>query len=111
MAESKRFVCSLCAHTIESWSDGNPYYFDENGKKQYAYHPDHERLAMCIGNDTPFLCLGCGADFTIDSNRGNRVCPQCNGTSIVETYDLEGNVCPQCHNGTFVVDPDFFCIS
>ena len=28
---------------IEAWSDGNPYYIDDAGDKQYAYHPDHEK--------------------------------------------------------------------
>ncbi len=48
-------------------ADGNPYYIDEAGGKQYAYHPDHERLALCIGNDIPHLCLSCGKKFRLDS--------------------------------------------
>ncbi len=40
MAEGFRFVCDSCDRTIEAWSDGNPYYFDDDGKKQYAYHPE-----------------------------------------------------------------------
>jgi len=48
MAEAVRYVCGKCGHAIEAWSDGNPYYIDDAGTKQYAYHPDHERLARCI---------------------------------------------------------------
>ena len=40
MAECRRFVCSGCGRKIDAWSDGNPFYIDETGKKQYAYHPD-----------------------------------------------------------------------
>ena len=57
MAEGIKYVCGKCRHTIEAWSDGNPYYIDDHGGRQYAYHPDHERLARCIGNDVPNLCL------------------------------------------------------
>ena len=57
MAMAIRFVCGGCERTIEAWSDGNPYYIDEAGAKKYAYHPDHERLSKCIGNDDPHLCL------------------------------------------------------
>lgn len=53
MAETVRFTCSELGKTIEAWSDGNPYHIDENGQKQYAYHPDHENLARRIGNDSP----------------------------------------------------------
>ncbi len=44
MAEGTRFICRTCRYSVESWSDGNPYLLDERGQKQYAYHPDHERL-------------------------------------------------------------------
>jgi predicted lipoprotein with Yx(FWY)xxD motif len=56
MAMGVCFVCSNCAHSVEAWDDGNPYYLDDGGKKVYAYHPDHEALAKCIGNDAPHLC-------------------------------------------------------
>jgi hypothetical protein len=55
MAESRRFVCTQCAHEIEAWSDGNPFYLDERGRKRHAYHPDHENLDRCVGNDVPHL--------------------------------------------------------
>ena len=51
MAQRTTWLCTTCGHSIAAWSDGNPYYIDEAGEKQYAYHPDHERLARCIGND------------------------------------------------------------
>jgi hypothetical protein len=40
MAECIRFVCSGCRHSVDAWSDGNPFYIDESGNKQYAYHPN-----------------------------------------------------------------------
>jgi|GEM_PF-6245920 len=58
MAQARRFVCGSCSRAIEAWSDGNSYYIDEDSRKQYAYHPDHGRLARCIGNDSTHLCLG-----------------------------------------------------
>ena len=47
MAQQTTWLCTTCGHSIGAWSDGNPYYIDEAGEKQYAYHPDHERLALC----------------------------------------------------------------
>ncbi len=44
MAQRFRFVCGKCDHTIEAWDDGNPYYIDDDGKKKYVYHPNHELL-------------------------------------------------------------------
>jgi len=67
MAETLRFVCKTCGKAVESWSDGNPYYIDPIGKKQYAYHLDHERLALCAANDSPHLCWACGKKFMVDS--------------------------------------------
>jgi hypothetical protein len=67
MTQAQRFVCDRCGHAVEAWSDGNPYYNDEAGDKQYDYHPNRERLARCIGNDSPHLCLGCGTEFKVDS--------------------------------------------
>ena len=69
MAEGLRYVCGECAHAVEAWSDGNPYYIDGGGAKLYAYHPDHDSLAQCIGNDDPHLCLSCGREFMVDSRR------------------------------------------
>lgn len=42
MAMGARLVCSHCTRAVEAWSDGNPYYLDEQGNKHYAYHPNHE---------------------------------------------------------------------
>jgi hypothetical protein len=39
MAEARRFACGSCSFSVTAWSDGNPYYLDETGEKQYAYHP------------------------------------------------------------------------
>ena len=111
MAEAFRFVCSGCRRAIEAWSDGNPYYIDEAGAKQYAFHPDHERLDRCIGNDSPHLCLSCGAEFKVDSRAPIAACPSCGASDIVDSYQLGGCRCPYCKSGTFAADPDFHCIS
>ena len=93
------------------WSDGNPYYIDEAGQKQYAYHPDHERLAQCIGNDTPHLCLACGAAFMVDSRSPTNACPDCGVPEIEATYELGGLRCLYCKAGEFSRDPEFCAIS
>jgi len=111
MAEAVRFVCSDCGKTIEAWSDGNPYYIDENGQKQYAYHPDHENLARCIGNDSPHLCLDCGDEFLVDSRTPRLECPQCGEKDIVSTFELDGRPCPYCKKGAFHMDRNFLMIS
>ena len=111
MAQAKRFVCGACNRAIEAWSDGNPYYIDEAGRKQYAYHPNHERLARCIGNDSPHICLGCGEEFKVDSRAPSAECPKCDGNQMVPSYQLDGQRCPYCKVGVFDEDPKFFCIS
>lgn len=111
MAQAIRYVCNHCQHDIEAWSDGNPYYIDETGTKQYAYHPDHEGLARCIGNDSPHWCLSCGHEFKVDSRDSASVCPECGFSQFVDTYQLEGHTCPYCKSGQFSTDPNFFCIS
>ncbi len=63
MAQSILFVCDHCSKRVEAWDEGNPYYFDERGMKRYAYHPDHENRARCVGNDSPHLCVKCGEQF------------------------------------------------
>lgn len=111
MAEALRFLCDGCGRSIVAWSDGNPYYIDEAGAKQYAYHPDHDRLARCIGNDSPHLCLACGAKFTVDSRAPAGVCPGCGSAEITDAFRLGGRRCPYCKAGTFAVDSDYHCIS
>lgn len=111
MAQCVRFVCVACSRAIEAWSDGNPYYFDENGQKQYAYHPRHDLLRRCVGNDVPHLCLGCGAAFNVDSRAPNGECPECKSAEFAETYHLDGRSCPYCKRGTFERDRGFFAIS
>jgi len=111
MAECKRFVCPLCSYAIASWSDGNPYYCDETGEKIYAYHPNHDALDRCIGNDTPYVCLDCAESFLVDSNSPQQQCPKCQKTSIIDSFHLGGKDCPSCHQGRLSADPDFHCIS
>lgn len=96
---------------IESWSDGNPYFINELGEKQYAYHPDHENLSRCIGNDSPYLCLECGNHFKVDSREPASECPKCGAKHTRDVCDLEGQRCPSCKKGQFGIDPDYLCIS
>ena len=109
MATGMRFVCRGCDKSIETWDDGNPYYI-ENGRKQYAYHPSG-LLELCIGNDTPHLCLSCGHEFTVDSNAPITECPECKSDIIARTTELGGKACPYCKKGMFVVDRGWHAIS
>jgi hypothetical protein len=111
VAQCVRFVCPKCTFSIDAWSDGNPYYFDEAGKKTYAYHPDHERLARCVGNDVPHICLACAEEFVLDSRSPRPDCPKCESSFISATYDLAGKRCPACHQALLEVDADFQCVS
>lgn len=110
MAESLRYVCNHCDRAIEAWSDGNPYYINKSGAKQYAYHPDKE-LSYCIGNDSPHLCLDCGQEFMVDSRSPAKACIHCGSSQFIDKFKLEGSTCPYCKIGQFYTDPDFFCIS
>jgi DNA-directed RNA polymerase subunit RPC12/RpoP len=111
MAEGLRYVCGECAHAVEAWSDGNPYYIDGGGAKLYAYHPDHDSLAQCIGNDDPHLCLSCGREFMVDARAPIEACPKCGTHEITPAFRLGGRPCPYCKTGVFAVDPDFCVIS
>lgn len=111
MAQGIRFVCSSCGRAIGAWSDGNPYYIDEAGCKQYAHHPDHDSLAKCIGNDTPHLCLVCNEAFNVDSRTPTLECPKCGASDIAGTFQLSKKRCPHCKEGVFNVDDDYHCIS
>lgn len=111
MAECRRLVCGHCTRAFEAWSDGNPYYLDAAGRKHYAYHPDHERLARCIGNDDPHVCLGCGARTRVDSRKPRTRCRKCKGGPLVAIWELAGHPCPYCREGSFERDPSFDAIS
>ena len=111
MAEGIQFVCTGCNYSIEAWSDGNPFYLDENGKKTYAYHPHHAELEKCIANDSPHLCLKCGKEVVIDSRLDSKSCTDCGATDVVGTFCLDGVKCPKCHDGHFQRDPGFYRIS
>jgi len=111
MAEGIRFKCSDCGKTIDAWSDGNPYYIDSHGKKEYAHHPDHKNLARCIGNDSPHLCLRCGEEFLVDSREPISTCPKCGSKDISDAYRLDGRTCPFCNQGAFQLDPTYHAIS
>ena len=44
MASGITYICSGCKHSIETWSDGNPYFLSYKGTPQYFYHPDGEQV-------------------------------------------------------------------
>ena len=94
------WVCNSCSKEIHAWSDGNPYYIDENGEKQYAYHPDHDALDRCIGNDSPHLCLECGEEFMVDSRAPTEACPKCGAKEFADTK----------HNSTLILAQDSDCL-
>lgn len=111
MASAILHICNNCEYAIEAWSDGNPYYIDDAGKKKYAYHPDHENLARCIGNDDPHICLSCGHGFMVDSRAPVSECPTCRDADIVSTYQLGGRRCPNCKTGSLPDNPGISAIS
>ena len=111
MAEAIRYVCGGCQKEVVAWSDGNPYYLDEAGRKQYAFHPHHEKLALCVGNDVPHLCLTCGEECVVDSRIPIEICQKCGSDKLVDAYLLAGQTCPYCKSDAFVIDPNYQCIS
>ncbi len=111
MSIAYQFACDHCARRLEAWDDGNPYFLDEDGEKQYAYHPDHDRLERCIGNDSPHLCLACGTEFMVDSRSPTDRCPSCAAADIVDTVAVDGCRCPWCKVGHLAQVPGFFAIS
>jgi DNA-directed RNA polymerase subunit RPC12/RpoP len=110
MAAGRTYACSACAHAVTAWDDGNPYYRDEAGQKVYAHHPSPDR-DRCTGNDTPVLCLACGAKAESDSAAPLRHCPACSARRLVATWRLDGKLCPYCGQGRFTYDPRDFMIS
>ena len=110
MSIATQFLCSSCSFEVVAWSDGNPYYIDEDYEKKYAHHPD-ERLRLCVGNDVPNICLACAAQVEIDSRFPHRMCPQCAQQNLVEITELDGRQCPRCNSGMFVQNPRFQLIS
>ncbi len=104
-------VCGNCGKAVMAWDEGNPYYVQKNGKKKYAYHPNHDLLDKCVGNDAPHLCLACGKEFMVDSRSRRTDCPDCGSSEICWTYRLEGKCCPFCKSGVFAVDPELNAIS
>lgn len=111
MAEAILNVCNGCGKSVEAWSDGNPYYIQEDGQKKYAYHPDHEGLEKCIGNDSPHLCLSCGEKFKVDSRVPLTNCPKCGTSDFEDIFLLDGKKCPYCKDGVFKQDSNYHCIS
>ena len=111
MAICYEFECNLCGLRKGAWSDGNPYFIDESGKKVYAYHPNHELLDRCIGNDIPHLCLGCGEAFNVDNRTPMNACPKCASNNISDACELEGKPCPACKSGVLTKLEGFTAIS
>ena len=113
MAYCIRYVCSQCSRSIEAWDERHGYYFDEGGKKIYAYHPNDAEVARCVEYETDHLCLACGAEVRVDSKDPQRkqCCTKCNSRALVDTYELEGVACPSCVGGIFKKDPDWWAVS
>lgn len=110
MAAGKVLTCSACDRQVEAWDEGDPYFLDAQGEKQYAYHPDPQR-ALCTGLDVPSLCLHCGAETTIDAADVPAPCPQCGQREVVDLWELDGRTCPWCKTGTFAADLGPFMVS
>lgn len=112
MAMGIQLICNHnhCGKEIEAWDEGNPFYFDDYGKKQYAYHPDPDR-DKCIGVDSDYLCLSCGNEFMIDSEAKIIECPKCTSKETCDSFDLKDKTCPYCNNGKFEKDEDYMVIS
>ncbi|MEM7681450.1 MAG: hypothetical protein AAF288_05805 [Planctomycetota bacterium] len=117
MAMGVRWVCSHCRRTVDAWDDGNPYFLDQNGRKQHFYHPTRLEDLPGVGPDTVFgndsdaLCLDCGHDFCIDSEKPIDACPKCGESDLADTWELNGKRCPWCKRGRFVEDPEVRMIS
>ena len=105
MSKRLSFFCNECGKVIRFFSDGNPYYFDENGKKRYAHYPDIKKLDQCIGNDLPHICLNCGDRFVLDTMRlPGHYCPKCKTPDVIEVRNLWAETCPFCKTGSFLID-------
>jgi predicted RNA-binding Zn-ribbon protein involved in translation (DUF1610 family) len=103
MSERLSFFCYECGKTLISYSDGNPFYLDEAGRKRYAHYPDAEKLDRCIGNDLPHICLSCGDRFVLDATcLSKHVCPKCNAFEVIEVRNLWAEKCPYCKMGYFL---------
>ena len=102
MAEGVTLKCTHCEFTTTAWSDGNPYYLNERGEKQYAYHPSDE-VALCKEVDVPHICMSCANEFNVDSAAPIRRCPECNFGRISSLWRMQGKACPKCHEGAMAV--------
>jgi hypothetical protein len=110
MAQGIRLVCENCSTAMEAWDEGHPYFFDAEGNKEYAYHPEAKR-DLCIGIDAPHLCLQCGARVMVDAKAPDTHCVRCGSGDIVPLFTLAGHRCPTCKLGVFTVDPNFTAVS
>ena len=101
MAAGQRLHCTHCTKQLEVWDEGNPYMRNPlTRRKRYVHHPDPLRM-LADGIDAPHICLDCGKEFMVDSQRPRRSCPKCRSRAICDTWQLEGEVCPICKQGTF----------
>ena len=69
------------------------------------------KVARCIGNDSPHLCLSCGHQFKVDSRAPVAACPKCKSRDIESTFMLGDKTCPNCKAGVFAQDPNWYAIS
>lgn len=80
-------------------------------EKKYAYHPNHDLLALCIGNGVDHLCPNGSDQFRIDSRDPQTACPKCHSEEISDTFDLGGKPCSWCKAGNLRRDSDYIAIS
>jgi nitrous oxidase accessory protein NosD len=111
MASGETYRCNQCRFDVMVWSDGNPFYRDEKGAKHYAYHPNHDLLDRCIGNDPSRLCRSCLETFIHDSDRPAPTCAKCGSADTLDLHEIAGTTCPKCQKGKMTHDPNSYAIS
>lgn len=95
-----------------SLDDSKPFIELGNAKEKHYYlpgevkalfqdilqfHPDKESWEeKKSGNAPDHICLDCKEITKLDPRRDEKICPQCKGTNLAETYHLKGKPCPDC---------------
>lgn len=94
------------------------YAVTDDGERVTCPHPgEREAAREVIGSDateaelddrTGFnyycVCLNCVAQFDLDPERDEMVCPDCGGEAVERIVDLVDEPCPACESGTFVAE-------
>lgn len=133
MAMGQEYRCDKCGFSVTAWEDGNPYVLDNDGKRNFFYHPGEqgkidtvilkdcgrvlqgtereEYLKGRFGNEGEYLCADCGHVSRIDEKVDEFVCESCGKPKLTDVCRLEGKTCPKCGAGKFRFDPDSVMIS